>query len=109
MLDEDVKERLRHYFGENVEVETVGYRGLKGFGNGSLLSVAEENFDVLVTLDTNLPHQRNLHRYNIGVVVVRPRNQSMEALVDLMPEVNQALREVQQGEAVVVSDPMWED
>ena len=58
LLDEDVKERLRHHFGADITVETAGYRGFKGLQNGALLAAAERSFDALVTLDSNLPHQR---------------------------------------------------
>ena len=55
LLDEDVPTRLRLYFGEAVDVETVEYRGWKGLKNGELLRAAQEHFDVLVTMDNHLP------------------------------------------------------
>lgn len=54
LLDEDLPVRLRLCF-QAAEVETVECRGWKGLKNGSLLHAAEEHFDVLVTMDNNLP------------------------------------------------------
>jgi hypothetical protein len=51
LLDEDLPIRLRSHFPQGVHVETVDYRGWKGRKNGELLSAAEGEFDVLVTID----------------------------------------------------------
>lgn len=44
LLDEDVPIRLRLNFPEGVDVETVEYRGWKGYQNGDLLRAAEAHF-----------------------------------------------------------------
>ena len=69
LLDEDIPIRLRLYFQMEVEVETVEYRGWKGLKNGALLRAAQEHFDVLVTIDNNLPDQQPLQQFDIGVAI----------------------------------------
>jgi predicted nuclease of predicted toxin-antitoxin system len=69
LLDEDIPIRFRSHFPEGVEVETVEYRGWKGLKNGDLLSVAAREFDVLVTMDDNLPDQQNLPTYDLAMEI----------------------------------------
>ena len=60
LLDEGVPEKLRHEFSDVFIVETVRHRGWAGKRNGELLRLAEEYFDVLVTVDKRLRHQQNM-------------------------------------------------
>ena len=60
LLDECIDENLRHGFAGH-ECHTCRYAGLKGLANGELLAAAEQaGYDVLITVDKNIPHQQNL-------------------------------------------------
>lgn len=72
LLDEDIPLKLRHHFSAENLVETVQYRGWKGVVNGDLLRLAEREFDVLITLDDNLPEQQNLSGFALALIVLRP-------------------------------------
>ena len=48
--------------------------------NGELLSLAEQEFDVLLTVDQNLPFQQSVSKFDIAVVVLKS---SSTRLVDL--------------------------
>ena len=53
------------------EVRTVGDMGWTGKKNGDLLAlIAEERFDVFITVDQNLPYQQNLRAAGIAVLVM---------------------------------------
>jgi len=67
LLDEDVDVHLRHHFPEEMTVETVDFRGWKGLKNGDLLRAAQEYFDVLVTLDDNIPYQQPIRQFDLAV------------------------------------------
>lgn len=54
------------------------------YENGELLEVAQTEFDVLLTTDTNLYHQQKVADYDLAVVVLRAYRNSMEALTPLM-------------------------
>jgi predicted nuclease of predicted toxin-antitoxin system len=69
LLDNNFPPPFRHEF-PFCEVETAGYRGWASLDDDELLRQAEGIFDVLVTLDTNLVHQRNIALYEIGIVVL---------------------------------------
>ena len=75
------------------------------FKNGALLRAAEEHFDVLVTMDDNLPDQQHLRQYNLAVAVLRARSKSLEELLELMPELQHRLPELRPGEAVRIYPP----
>ena len=100
LLDEDIPIRLRHYFQTEVEVETVEFRGWKGLENGALLHAAQDHFDVLVTMDENLPDQQPLQQYQLAVAILRASSKTLEDLVALIPELERKLPEMRLGHAV---------
>lgn len=71
LLDNQLSPRFRHEF-PYCEADTAAYRGWASLDDDQLLQRAEEALDVLVTLDTNLPHQRNISLYEIGILDVHP-------------------------------------
>ncbi len=105
LIDEDLDVSLRYLFDENVETETVQYRGWKSFDNGDLLEVAQEEYDVLVTMDTNIRHQQNLDRFDIAVVVLRAKSKDLEDLEALMPQVNELLPNLKPSQLAEVLPP----
>lgn len=62
LLDECTPKRLRVDFPGH-EVLTVEQAGLKGLKNGTLIRHASSQFDVLITVDQNLPFQQNLSAF----------------------------------------------
>ena len=53
-------ERLRLLFSDH-DCQTAGFAGLAGLKNGRLLDAAEAaGFDLLITVDQNIPAQQNL-------------------------------------------------
>jgi hypothetical protein len=54
LLDECVPHDLRHAITGN-DVETARFAGVAQLTNGLLISAIEGRFDVLVTMDGNLP------------------------------------------------------
>ena len=69
LLDECVTRNLkRDLVGHEVmTVVEAGYGGLK---NGELLRAASGNFDVLITVDRNLPFQQNIGSLQIAVLII---------------------------------------
>ena len=61
LLDECLPTRLKQVITGH-EVSTVSDAGWAGKGNGELLGLAVDSFDVFVTIDKNLPAQQNLQR-----------------------------------------------
>ncbi len=67
--------------------------------------VAQNEFDVFVTIDGGLEHQQNLTKFQIGVVVAHvPKNQISYYRVIQM-ELWAAIEEVRPGAAIQVRTP----
>jgi hypothetical protein len=102
LLNECIDENLRHSFVGH-ECHTCRYAGLKGLANGVLLAAAEQaGYEVLFTVDKNMPHQQNLHGRRISVIVLDGRSTSFDDLVILMPEALAALDGLQAGQVLRV-------
>jgi hypothetical protein len=71
-----------------------------GKKNGELLRLAEQEFDVFVTMDKNLEHQQNLGALNMAVIVLRARSNAYSVVAPLIPRVNEVLRVIQSGQAM---------
>ena len=59
LLDECVVRDLKKDLAEH-DVSTVVEAGFGGLENGQLLRAAAGNYDVLITVDRNLPFQQNI-------------------------------------------------
>ena len=73
------------------EVESVPQRGWAGIGNGRLLALAAEHFDVFITVDRNLAYQQHTATLPMVVVVLAASSVKRRDLRPLMPKVLAAL------------------
>jgi predicted nuclease of predicted toxin-antitoxin system len=101
LLDENLPWRLKNDFSE---IETLAVRDMKweGIKNGELLrQMNEHGFDVLVTFDKNIPHQQNLAKYGIRVVILdAPGNKYLD-LRPLVEKVIDILGEPFEGAKII--------
>lgn len=84
----------------------MGWAALK---NGNLLDAVQPNFDVLLTVDRNLPHQQNLRGRTIALVVLVASSNRVEDLKPLLPYVEPVLQTILPGNVVHVEKPAEED
>jgi len=70
LLDHDVPHGLRPHFPDVYRVETAQYRGWGDYDDDQLLDAAEEDYSVLVTLDTNLVYQQKVDARKIGIILI---------------------------------------
>jgi hypothetical protein len=54
------------------------------------LVLADPLFDVLLTLDKNLPYQQDLNSVRIAVLIVRAHSNRIQDLLPLLPECRAA-------------------
>ena len=104
LLDENVPHRLRYRLLPNHEVSTVQEQEWTSFENGALLSIAEGEFDVLITFDSSMEHQQNLGGKAISILVIRTVSNAYKHLAPLIPSILQALEEIGPGEVKRVSE-----
>ena len=99
LLDESVNVRLRFLFPDH-DARTVDYMRWKGIGNGELLALARQEFDVFITRDREIPNQQNITAEEIPIIVLYVRSNNMKDLEPLVPQVLEALPDIRRGEVV---------
>lgn len=100
LLDECTPHVLKRLLTE-VQITTVQDLGWTGITNGSLLQLAEEQFDFLITSDQNLRYQQNLANRQLAIIQL-PTNQ-VPLVVKLAPAVQAALNRIEKGEFIEVA------
>jgi hypothetical protein len=101
LLDECIDQRFASEITGH-EVKTVPEMGWVNLKNGQLLTLAQADFDVFVTVDRNLPYQQNLPKYNIAVVVLRAKSNRLADLQPLVPELVSTLLTAPIGTATII-------
>lgn len=104
LLDEMMPRRLTRHFDENIQAVTVRERGWGSLGNGELLQAAQREFDVLLTMDRGIPHQQDLSKLEIAVVILCAKSNRFTELEPLMDEVVRALSIVRSGQTLFVGE-----
>jgi predicted nuclease of predicted toxin-antitoxin system len=104
LIDECVDPRVKLLFSEH-KVATVHEQGWDTLEDGLLLTAAQKEFDVLVTIDGRIEFQQNLSKFQIGVVIVHvPKNQLIHYRV-IQKELLAAVEKARSGEAIHVRVP----
>lgn len=102
LLDECIDRKLAREF-PGYEVKTVPQMGWAGVKNGQLLTLAEPEFDVFITVDRNLSFQQNLPQFDIAVIVLQAPSNRLADLKPLASQVLAVLDTVVKGQAIVVN------
>lgn len=103
VLDECLPRRLLRHLSDHI-VTTVPRQGWAGVTNGDLLELVESEFDVLLTMDSNIVHQQNLSNLHICLVVLHGPNSRYETLQPLLPEIKQAISQAKPGAVTHLGD-----
>src|ERR1700730_9594521 len=100
LIDECVDERLRLLFPGH-DCQTSRFANLAGLKNGRLLNAAEAaGFDILITVDQNIPDQQNLAGRRISLVILCGPTTRLDDLNLLAPAAISALRSIGSGNVV---------
>lgn len=84
LLDECVTRLLKRDLTGH-EAKTVAEAGFRGLKNGALLRAASAHFDVLITVDRNLPFQQNVGKLQMAVVILMSPGITYPDLEPLVP------------------------
>jgi predicted nuclease of predicted toxin-antitoxin system len=104
LIDECVDPRIRRLFAEH-EIATVHEQEWDTLDDGALLAIAQDQFDVLLTIDRALEFQQNIAKFRIGVVVVHvPKNQ-IAHYESIQKELLLAVEQARNGEVHHVGRP----
>lgn len=103
LLDECLPKKLKYEFAGH-EVKTVPEMGWAGKKNGELMRLAVGQFDVFVTADQNIQYQQNLKVSEIAVIFLVAVDNRFETLKPLIPQVEEKLREIKNGDVIHVGE-----
>ena len=102
LLDECLPVDFRHSFPTH-DAHTTQWAGLKGKKNGELLRAAElAGYDLLLTVDQGIPHQRSSAARRLSIILVRSRTNQIEDLLPFVDAITAALETIQPGQTVAV-------
>jgi predicted nuclease of predicted toxin-antitoxin system len=102
LLDENLDWRLERFLPGH-EVKSVSRLGWAGLKNGRLLARAQDNFDVLITMDSSMVNQQNLARIRIAIVALRAPSNRLADTSPLMPKVLALLPTLKPGKVARVT------
>jgi predicted nuclease of predicted toxin-antitoxin system len=103
LFDECVSRLFKAGFAiQGHECFTVPEVGLAGRKNGELLTLAESNFDVFVTIDKNIRYQQNLAGRKIAILIIRARSSEIDDLLRELPASIVALQSIRPGQIVQI-------
>jgi hypothetical protein len=74
--------------------------GWSGLTNGILLQIAQRQFDVFITADSNLTFQQNLATFDLAVLVLETQSTRLADTMPLMPQVLSALTTIQPRQVI---------
>ncbi|MBL8231362.1 MAG: DUF5615 family PIN-like protein [Bryobacterales bacterium] len=101
LIDENLPRKIAAHLNGH-ECRTVVECGWPGKKNGELLALADPLFDVLLTLDKNLPYQQNLDSVRLAVLVIHAYSNRLADLLPLVPDCLEALAVIQPRQVVRV-------
>ena len=100
LIDECIEERLRLLFSRH-DCQTARFANLAGLKNGRLLEAAEAGgFDVLITVDQNIPDQQDLAGRKIALVILCAPTNRLRNLAPLAPAALSSLGSIEPGDVV---------
>jgi predicted nuclease of predicted toxin-antitoxin system len=103
LIDECLPKKLKREFPDH-DVSTVEDMGWKGKKNGELLSLIEQEFEVFVTIDSNMSNQQKLSKYKIAYVFLSAKTNRLEDVKPFIPEVLEKLDELKTGDILKVGN-----
>ena len=108
LLDECLNWRLLNELPEYT-VKTVHQMGWSSLKNGELLTRAQYEFDVLITIDKNIKYQQNLLKYEISIIVLSiivldVCINDLEHIRPLVPKLKESLLLVDVHEVIIIRE-----
>jgi len=100
LIDECIDERVRLLFPGH-DCQTARFAEFTGLTNGQLLDAAEAaGFEVLVTVDQEIPEQQNMVGRRISILILRAPTNRLRDLEAIVPAALSALQAIQPGAIV---------
>jgi predicted nuclease of predicted toxin-antitoxin system len=103
LIDECLPARLKNSSVQSGhDCKTVQDVGISNKKNGELLSLADGDWDVLLTNDRNIKFQQNMTGRKISVLVLRANSNRLSDLLPLIPACHTALASIRSGQVIEI-------
>jgi hypothetical protein len=99
LIDECLPRALKRLLSEHTccTVQEMAWAGIK---NGALLSLAEAEFDALITILQGFVYQQSLKERRIAILLLVSRSNQIEDLAPIVPAALTALETILPGQVV---------
>jgi predicted nuclease of predicted toxin-antitoxin system len=101
LLDENLDWRLRRELPAH-QIDSVPLIGWSGVKNGELLDRAQKQYDVLITMDSNMRHEQNLSKFKIAIMALQAPSNRLVDTRPLMAKVLAALSTATPGTLTLI-------
>jgi predicted nuclease of predicted toxin-antitoxin system len=101
LLDENLDWRLSRELPAH-QVDSVPLIGWSGVKNGELLDRAQKQYDVLITMDSNMRHQQNLSKFKLAIIALQAPSNRLADTRPLMAKVLAALSTAKPGTLTLI-------
>jgi predicted nuclease of predicted toxin-antitoxin system len=103
LIDECLPRKIKlSLVGSERDCQTVPEAGLAGKQNGELLDLAEERFDVFITLDKGIEYQQNLQGRKLSIILIRARSNRFADVAQHVSQCLEAMQSIRPGQLAVV-------
>lgn len=104
LIDECIPRRFARELSGH-DFSTVQEAGWLGKKNGELLKLLAENgYDVFITVDQNFQYQQNLKETRIAILVLSASSNRYEDLKSLAPSIHRVLTGIVAGTIYIVNE-----
>ncbi|MDE2699957.1 MAG: DUF5615 family PIN-like protein [Gemmatimonadota bacterium] len=103
LFDENMDRRLKNSLDVNHTILTVQECGWSGKENGELLSLAQHEFDVFITMDQSIEYQQSLTQFDLSIIFLKAFTNRRVDVEPLMSQVNKLLDTIQPGAFLYLS------
>ena len=105
LLDECVPKAIKHSLSvDGHECFTVPEAGFAGKTNGELLLLAENRYEVFVTLDKGVQFQQKVAGRTFGIVLIRAKSSRVADILPHIPACLIAIRSIRPGQVIQISE-----
>ncbi|MCL2649207.1 MAG: hypothetical protein FWD61_19775 [Phycisphaerales bacterium] len=102
LLDENMPQAFRFHLPGH-DVASTKFKGWDELSDTELIAnMLKDQFQVLITLDQNLPYQQQASRAKIAVIVLKPITGRFRNVVKLANDTLRALKFIQPGQVVTI-------
>jgi predicted nuclease of predicted toxin-antitoxin system len=102
LLDENLDWRLERDL-QGHEVASVPRIGWAGIENGALIERAQEEFEVMITMDSKMVSELDIRESKLAIIVLRAPSNRLADTRPLMPKVLARLASLKAGTVTIIS------